>query len=113
MRLAAGFILMAFSLAALAAPKAEPWERWAKNTQSKNVIAHDEWNAFLSTYVKPGRDGVNRVAYGAVSAADRKSLAAYLARLQALPISKFSRAEQRGYWINVDNANTLNVVLEQ
>lgn len=112
MRLAAGLALMAFSLAALAAPKAEPWERWARNTQSKVAIAHDEWNDFLSRYVKPGKDGINRVSYGAVSAADRRKLEAYLERLQAVPISTFSRAEQRAYWINLYNATTLKVVLD-
>ena len=66
MRLALGTALMAFSLAALAAPKAELWERWQASTRGKVAISHAEWNDFLGdehnfrqfnlTY--PTRDGV-------------------------------------------------------
>jgi hypothetical protein len=112
MRWLAGFALMAFSLAALAAPKAELWERWSAHSQNKVGIVHKEWNDFLGHYVKPGSDGITRVAYGAVTPADRKALAAYLRKLQDVPIRKFARAEQRAYWINLYNATTVNVVLE-
>jgi hypothetical protein len=112
MRALLGAALMAFSLAALAAPRAELWERWDKATANKVAIDHAEWNAFLAKYVKPGRDGINRVAYGKVAAYDREKLAAYLARMQGVKPTKFSRTEQRAYWINAYNAATVNVVLE-
>jgi hypothetical protein len=112
MRIAAGCALMAFSLAALAAPKAEVWERWEVHTQSKVDVIHDDWNTLLERYVKPDRAGVNRIAYGKVSAADRKRLDAYVDGLQNVAISKFSRAVQRAYWINLYNATTVKVVLD-
>lgn len=112
MRLAAGGLLMAFSLAALAAPKAELWPRWATSTQSKVAIDHDAWNGFLERNVHLGTDGINRIAYGKVTPDDREALRAYLAGLQQVPIRTFNRGEQRAYWINLYNAATVNVVLE-
>ena len=107
-----GFGLMALSLATLAAPKAELWERWAAHAPNKVGIAHKEWDDFLRHYHKPGSDGIARVAYKAVTPADRKSLDAYLRRLQDVRITKFSRPEQRAYWMNLYNATTVKVVLD-
>jgi len=112
MRLAALVLLMALSLAALAAPKAELWDRWAESTQGKAGIEHAAWNDFLSRNVKAGKDGVNRIAYGRVSKSDRAALDAYVDTLQRIPIRRFNRAEQRAYWINLYNAATVKVVLD-
>jgi len=112
MRFATFVALMAFSLAALAAPKAELWKRWAESTQSKVAIDHAEWDDFLSRNVKPGKDGINRIAYGKVSARDRDSLNAYVGKLQKVPIRRFNREEQRAFWINLYNAATVKVVLD-
>jgi hypothetical protein len=104
-------VLMALSFASLAAPRAELWERWAASKPSKVAIDHSAWNEFLARHVQEGKDGINRIAYAKVGAADRKALAAYLERLQAVTIRKFSRDEQRAYWINLYNAATVDVVL--
>ena len=112
MRIAAFVALMALSLAALAAPKAELWERWAQSSQNKAGIDHGAWNDFLARNVKAGKDGVNRIAYGKVSKADREALDAYLEKMQAVAIRKFSRPEQRAYWTNLYNALTVKVVLD-
>ncbi|MGH8442421.1 MAG: DUF547 domain-containing protein [Nevskiaceae bacterium] len=112
MRTAAFTLLMVLSFAALAAPKAELWERWAASTASKVAIDHGAWNDFLSRHVHEGQDGVNRIAYGKVGKAERAKLRAYLEALQKVAIRKFSRDEQRAYWINLYNAATVDVVLE-
>lgn len=112
MRFLTGLLLMAFSLAALAAPKAELWQRWAASAPNKAGIAHKDWDDFLGHYLKPGGDGIARVAYGAVTPADRQLLDGYLRKLQDVPIRKFSRPEQRAYWINLYNATTVKVILD-
>jgi hypothetical protein len=112
MRPIAFVLLMALSFAALAAPKAELWDRWAEAGLSKVAIDHSAWDTFLAKHVKEAPDGINRIAYGKVPAADRKALAAYLERLQKVGIHKFNRAEQRAYWTNLYNAATVNVVLD-
>lgn len=104
-------LLLAFAGAAQAAPKSELWPRWqAHDEANPAVIDHGGWSRFLAAHVKPGDDGINRVAYGRIGAADKAALDGYLAALQALPISAYSRAEQRAYWINLYNAQTVRVV---
>ena len=108
------FLLMLSLCAGLAqaAPSAEPWPRWEAHDEGNSaVISHADWDRLLTDYVKPSSDGINRFAYSRVSAADKAVLAAYLARLQAVAISRYSRAEQRAYWINLYNAQTIQLVL--
>ena len=105
----AGFV----SVEALSAPRAELWERWtAHDPLATAEIDHTAWTDFLATYVSDGNDGVTRVAYAQVTNADTGALGTYLAQLAATPISRFNRAEQRAYWINLYNALTVKVVLD-
>ena len=106
--------LTLFSLQALAAPKAELWEHWtAHQAASKERIDHSAWDGLLKKYVVVGKDGgLNRFRYAAVSEADRKALQQYLKRMQKQAIGNYSRAEQRAYWINLYNAQTIAVVLD-
>jgi len=98
----------------LLAPKAKLWKRWtAHDPKSTRTIDHRNWERLLQRYVARGADGLNRVAYARITPADRKTLDAYIARLAATPISRFSRNEQRAYWINLYNALTLQVVLKR
>ena len=62
--------------------------------------------------VVPGNDHLNRVRYGAATEADRNKLSQYIASLTALRIGSYNRAEQKAYWINLYNALTVKVVLD-
>ncbi|CAD7839240.1 MAG: Uncharacterized protein DUF547 [Olavius algarvensis Gamma 3 endosymbiont] len=98
---------------AQAAPAAKLWDRWnAFNPASSATIDHRPWHSWLETFVVSGADGINRVAYGQVTAADRTRLRAYIDSLTALSISDFKRDQQRAYWINLYNALTIDIVLE-
>ena len=95
-----------------AGPRAERWERWAAHDPgSTRHIDHAEWDAFLVRYLRIGADGVHRVAYGSVTPADRALLDDYIARLAAVPITEYNRAEQMAYWINLYNAKTVELIL--
>lgn len=99
--------------AAGAAPDAELWERWtAHDPAAEAAIDHAPWDRLLARYVSAGADGVNRFAYGRVTAADRAALDAYVAGLAGRPIGRFARPEQAAYWINLYNALTVRVVLD-
>ena len=105
-------LLVVISAAGHAAPPAERWERWtAHDPQSKRHIDHAEWQDFLTRYLRIGTDGIHRVAYGEVTAADRARLDDYIARLAALPISGYDRPEQMAYWINLYNALVVRLVI--
>jgi hypothetical protein len=96
-----------------AAPRAELWPRWQSHDESSTAsIDHRPLESFLAAYLVPSADGINRVRYAAVSAADRASLDDYVARLARLPISTYARRQQMAYWINLYNALTIKVVLE-
>jgi len=96
-----------------AGPRAELWERWtAHDPTSAQAIDHGAWEAFLTSYLRIGADGVHGVAYGLVTPADRRALDAYIDGLSRVPISSYSRPEQMAYWINLYNALLVRVVLE-
>lgn len=98
--------------AALAAPKAEPWPIWdAHDPASRLVIDHAAWGRFLVRYRRDGADGIARLAYRE-AVAGRAALEAEIARLAALPIRRYGRAEQFAYWANLYNMITVAVVLK-
>ncbi len=107
-------LLLTFSAFAQAAPKSEPWPRWQAHDESNPaVISHAPWDRLLGDYVKTSPDGIHRIGYGRFSAADKTALASYIAGLEALPISRYARAEQRAYWINLYNARTVQLVVDK
>ena len=96
-----------------AAPKAALWEIWAAYGPAGGIVLdHSDWSRFLEHYVRPGSDGISRVAYSEVTAADLVVLEAYIGALAAKPVRSLSRAEQLPYWVNLYNALTVRVVLE-
>lgn len=98
---------------ALAAPKAELWEKWtAHNPNDARSIDHTSWDRFLKQYVQPHSSGVNRIAYGQVSDSSRASLQTYINALAQARIGQFNQREQLAYWINLYNALTVKVVLD-
>jgi hypothetical protein len=114
----AAFVIV-FAVAALlsgatgAAPEAELWERWAAHDPASAVeIDHAPWSRFLASYLRPGPDGVARVDYASVTVADRDRLADYIDTLAQTRITAFARTEQLAYWINLYNALTVRLVLE-
>jgi hypothetical protein len=93
------------------APQA--WEDWAVHDDADaRVIDHSAWTGLLARYIKPDNDGLNRFAYGAVSAADRQALKDYIGKLGAVEITGFNRKEQLAYWLNLYNAVTVQVILD-
>lgn len=94
-------------------PRSELWPQWAAHDESATaMIDHGAWDRFLRIYVSRDAEGVNRVAYGRVTEADRARLDAYVAALAALPITRYGRAEQFAYWVNLYNAVTVQVILD-
>lgn len=87
--------------------------RWARHAAAPTVPLDDRpWAAFLARYVQEHPDGVNRVDYGGVTAADRARLKSWLAAMQTVDVARLTRAQQMAFWINLYNAATLDVVLD-
>ena len=79
---------------------------------TQSAISHRLWSAFLQTYTQLGDDGIVRVNYAGVSADDKKILEAYIDSLEAQDITQFTRDAQLAYWLNLYNAVTVAVILD-
>lgn len=91
----------------------EPDAYFASGTvRPEMIVDHSAWKQILQRYVVAGADGVNRFAYGRVSAADKTKLKTYLAALQLVSARQLPRDEQMAFWINFYNALTIDVVLD-
>jgi len=75
-------------------------------------VEHREWTAFLTRYVTTDGQGVNRLAYGQVTPPDRARLDGYLTALQSVDPAQLTRDQHLAYWINLYNAATVDVILE-
>lgn len=93
--------------------KADLWARWqAHNAKSTATIDSGAYDAFLKRYVVVHQDGPNGVRYADVSAADQKKLEHYIKTLEGVDIDHFNRHVQRAYWLNLYNAETIDLVLK-
>jgi hypothetical protein len=111
--LGAAFLLALLATPGMAAPKSKLWPRWSAHELSSTVIVdHRDWTRLLQAYTRPSEDGVVRFDYAGLVAADRAALDGYIARLTAIPVSDLNRGEQLAYWINLYNAVTVQVVLD-
>lgn len=79
---------------------------------AQRTVDHDGWDRFLETYVEADGNGINRVDYAQVSQADRTSLVRYLDGLEAVDPAELTRDQQLAFWINLYNATTVNVILD-
>ena len=97
-----------------AAPDSEALIFWAKsNENSIASINHNHWQSLLDKYVIHDHpSGINRFSYAKVSADDSDNLKLYLKKMQQLNPRNFNRAEQKAYWINIYNALTVTIILE-
>lgn len=101
-----------FQSPALAAPGDDLWDFWDEsNAASQLVVDHSRWTAFLGKYVHASDSGINTFAYSSVVPADHDALQAYIARLASTDPRRLRKDEQLAYWINLYNALTVDVVL--
>jgi len=103
-----------FSALLQAAPESEVIGFWKPSNESNTAsIDHSDWQYILTKYINDQHPSkVNRFDYKGVNKADRKRLQKYLADMQKLDPRKFSKAEQFAYWVNLYNALTVEVILD-
>ncbi len=105
-------LLLLTPLSAYAAPKSDLWDFWSDhNAQSTQKVDHSQWQALLTQYVKTeGEQTYFR--YGDLRGQDRQALTEYLNRLTSLDPRDLNRAEQFAYWVNLYNALTVNLIVD-
>lgn len=100
------------SFSALAAPKADLWPYWQQSDETSQVqVSHQEWQQLLDSYLV-SRGENTLFSYGKVSAADKQKLKQYIQRLAKLDPLQYRKAEQYAYWVNLYNAITVDLILD-
>ena len=85
---------------------------------SQTTIDHSAFDNFLSTYYVAPKNadgphfGAALLRYSDVSEADKNALIAYINRLQEVQVTSLNKDEQLAFWINLYNAQTTRVILE-
>lgn len=98
---------------ALAAPKSELWPYWNQSRSDSNIeVDHQLWQSLLSRFVRESADGINRVAYREFDEAAKLELSNYLESMSRVAPTQLNQNEQLAYWINLYNAQTIQVVLD-
>ena len=107
-----GFLVSAMQVKA--APFGELLSFWDDREDSSTVtLDHSVWQALLDEYLNDQTDdGVNRFNYDGMLEADKSQLESYLNYLQGIEPRQLNSNEQMAYWINMYNAATVSVVLE-
>ncbi len=100
--------------AKLFVPDSEAWAIWEQSDEASAIaVDHSVWQELLIEYlITETEDGIYRFDYAAVTDSDAQRLKNYLAGLARIEPPALARAEQKAYWINLYNALTVQVVLE-
>lgn len=112
--IAAVLTLASLPAAAGIIPDSEAWERWRPAAETHAVdVDHSPWGLLLATYlVSDHPSGINRFDYASVSAEDRLLLNGYIESLAAQQVSALTREQQQAYWVNLYNALTVQLILD-
>ncbi|MEM6709082.1 MAG: DUF547 domain-containing protein [Pseudomonadota bacterium] len=97
---------------AIAAPSAERWSFWEPSDEaSERIVDHGAWQALLDCRVETLADDRTIIHYGDFTPDDRAKLTGYLTTITALDPRTLNRREQFAYWINLYNALTVDLML--
>ncbi|MCF8780432.1 DUF547 domain-containing protein [Vibrio sp. IRLE0018] len=100
------------STSSYAAPKANLWPYWQTFDESSTIqISHQPWQSLLDSYLIR-RDEHTLFRYAAVSNEDKQRLKQYLAKLAEYDPRTLNRSEQYAYWVNLYNAVTVDLILD-
>ena len=107
------FLIPTVALADWQSSAAKASAIWTKHNATNNrAIDHSSWNRLLGKYVRKDVSGLNRIAYSKVTQVDKAALDVYIVSLSKIEISKRSRTVQKAFWINLYNAVTVDLILD-
>ena len=89
------------------------WDRLKAHDETSAMrVDHGRWEVLLLKFIRPGADGIHRIAYGLMRNGGHSALKEYLKGLSKIQITRYRRDEQMAFWINLYNALTVNLVLD-
>ncbi|MDE1240840.1 DUF547 domain-containing protein [Vibrio aestuarianus] len=96
----------------LSAPKSKLWDYWNhSNEESTQTISHQVWQTTLDSYLIKDNHN-NLFDYKNVNSKDKTRLEQYISQLSKLDPREYTKAEQYAYWVNLYNALTVNLVVD-
>jgi len=105
-------ISLLFSTFSFSAPNAELWDYWNRaDEQNTQAISHLKWQYFLDNYLVEKKENT-LVRYKHVTPSDKQQLKSYISDMAKLDPRTYNKAEQYAYWVNLYNALTVNVILD-
>jgi hypothetical protein len=92
----------------------EVLERWRPAANEPGVeVDHAPWGELLRTYLEQNQQtGINLFDYDSVTAPDRQRLDTYIVSLSMIPVARLTPLQQQAFWINLYNALTVRLILE-
>jgi hypothetical protein len=92
----------------------EVLERWRPAATAPSLqVDHTSWAELLLTYLDTDHpSGINLFDYASVTAADKQRLEDYIVSLGSVPVQDLTPLQQQAYWINLYNALTVQLILE-
>ena len=115
---AGAFTIIGLAIAAYficgGAPEPEADQFWDVSAEGNTaVIDHSDWQYLLEEYViSDDPSGVNLVDYQNLLEDDKAVLDRYIDQLSSIDPRTYNRAEQHAYWINLYNALTVQLIIE-
>jgi len=112
MRIIFTLLLLLVSTTGCAAPKADLWPYWQQSNEANTAtIDHSLWQHTLNKYlVQQPQQTLFR--YQAVSSNGKYDLDRYIRKLTATDPRGYSKDEQFAYWVNLYNALTVQLILD-
>ncbi|PKF51175.1 DUF547 domain-containing protein [Enterovibrio nigricans] len=96
-----------------AAPKNDLWPIWDQSNEANAVtFDHNKWQQILDKYLIV-RGQHNLFNYPAVTPTDKALLDQYIVDLTALDPRNYNKDEQFAYWVNLYNALTVQLILNE
>lgn len=107
------FIFVSAAFVGAYADQTKPNEFFAPSDEtSTHSVDHTLWQNFLTNFVTEGDDGINLVAYASVGSSEKIQLNEYVNALAKTDVHGLNRAEQYAFWVNLYNALTVQLILD-
>ncbi|MBD1555511.1 DUF547 domain-containing protein [Vibrio sp. S9_S30] len=105
-------LILLFSSLTLAAPKSELWAYWNQSNETNNAtISHQAWDSILSQNLAVSGQH-HLFDYANISSSDKNALKNYIKDLATLDPREYSKAQQYAYWVNLYNAITVDLIVD-
>ncbi|WP_168203591.1 DUF547 domain-containing protein [Oceanispirochaeta crateris] len=106
-------LILLFLVILIAVLPADDLSKFHKTGSSTETVDHSSWTAWLGDNLYRDERDINLLAYGKVTAGGQKQLKEYIEYLETRTVTTLGRDEQFAFWINLYNALTVSLILEE